>query len=373
MGEKAVSIISSIAIINLLVTSLVCWFKSKNHRFYLWLGWIIFSSAIAMINNLHIFLDYGNIWFNHFSLLINVSFGAYIILFIRNHTKKPTNKFSQNLLLFIPSFLYIPFIIFCIVYPAWAEKTIEFAEKGELTIFSILFNLIIVFYSVGANLWLFIKEIRNRKVEHEISTRNQRIEILGVMLALQLMAFVPFLLKTDINYVIVYMPVFGQIYFLYLFLRMWKLDRVNLSENEKIHKSSADNTLKYATIRLSDDKIERIKNQINELMESEKLYLIPEFSLTDLSNKTGVTTYILSMVINSQLQTNFSDLINKFRVEKAKLLLPVMKMNKSTIETIAYDCGFSNRTSFYAAFRKFTNQSPSNYIKDIEKGNLSVG
>lgn len=373
MGERAVSIISSIAIINLLVTTLICWFRSKDNRFYFWLGWLIFSAAVAMLNNLHIFLGYGSIWFHHLSMLLNLSYGAYLILFIRNHIKRPSNRFSQNLILFLPSYLYIPFIILCLILPKWGIDTIQLAEEGKLTIFGILFNLIIVTNSIGTNAWLLVREIRNKKLELELSNRIQRIEMLGVMLILQLMAFVPFVLKLDVSYIIVYMPIFGQLYFLYLFLRMWKLDKKDTEIYAKSRNSVVDSSMKYATIKLSDEKLYSIQNQIVELMKKEKPYLIPEYSIADLSNQIGVTTNILSMVINSKMQLTFPELINKYRVEKAKELLLNMKKNRSTIETIAYDCGFSNRTSFYTSFRKFTGQSPSDFLKDIEKGNLSVG
>jgi len=334
---------------------------------------LIFSAMVAMLNNLHIFLGYGNIWFHHFSMLMNLSYGAYLILFIRNHTLKPSIRHTKNLILFTPSFLYIPFVVLCLIEPKWATDTIELAYKGEMTIFGAFYNLLIVFYSVIPNIWLLVKEIRTKKIEIELSNRKQRIEMLGVMLALQLMAFVPFILKLDVTYLITYMPVFGQLYFLYLFLRMWKLDKINTAVTERIRSSNTDSSLKYASIKLPEEKSYLIQNQIYEIMEKEKPYLIPEYSISDLSNQTGVNTNILSMVINSRLQLTFPELINKYRVEKAKELLMDMKKNNRTIETIAYDSGFSNRTSFYSSFRKFTGQSPSEYLKEIEKGNLSVG
>lgn len=373
MGERAVSIISSIAIINLLVTGIVCWLKTKNQRFYFWLGWLIVSSAIAMINNLHIFLGYGNIWFYHLSLMLNLSYGAYLILFIRQHRSTAVKGFKKSLVLFLPSFAYLPFVFLTIIKPEWAQKTVELSEQGKMTEFGLIYNLIIVTYSVGSNIALLITELKSRKSDIHKSARSQRIEMLAVMAVLQLFAFVPFALKLDITYIILYMPVFGQIYFLYLFLRMWKLDKGSMLVIGKSNRAVSDASLKYATIKLSEERIVQIKAQINDLMEHDKLYLIPEFSLSDLSDKTGVAANILSMVINSQMNTNFPDLINKYRIEHAKELLPDMKKNNSTIETISYDCGFSNRTSFYTAFRKFTNQSPSEFIREIEKGNLSVG
>lgn len=371
MDEKVVAVISSVAIVNLLLASIVCWFNSFRHRYYFWLGWLIFSAAFAMINNLHIYLGYGNIWIYHISLLLNVSYGAYLVFFIRNHRLQSNYKTYKNILLFLPSILYVPFIILCIFRPEWASRTIEFSENGKMTFFGLFFNMIIVFYSVGTNIWFLFKELRERTMDINRCYRNQRIEILAVMAILQLFAFVPFVLKLDISYVILYMPVFGQCYYIYLFLRLWKFDRVNTRTEANI--KTAENPLKYATIKLSDERLQCIKNQINDIMNSEKLYLIPEFSLSDLSLKTGIASNILSMVINSQMNTNFPDLVNKYRVDKAKELLLVMKQKNQTIETVAYDCGFSNRTSFYSAFRKFTSSSPSDFLKEMEKGNLSVG
>lgn len=373
MGEKAVSIISSIAIINLLAVAIVCWIKSVRERFYLWLGLLIFAAAFAMINNLHVYLGYANIWVNHFSTFVNVSFGAYIILFIRNHRYKPRESVTRNLKLFIPSILYIAYIALTLLSPKIWDEALQALNQGKMTIYTAFFNLIIVLYSIGANAWLLYKELKTKKIELEISSRKQRIEILSVMLALQLCAFVPFVLKLDLTYVIVYMPVFGQLYFLYLFLRMWKLDKANEIITGKRSKKSPHDALKYATIKISDDKIQLIEDQLTEFIVTNKPYLIPEYSLVELSRELGIALNILSMVINSKMQTNFPDLINKYRIEKAKELLPGMKLKNTTIESIAYDCGFGNRTTFYAAFRKFTSQSPSEYLQEMEKGNLSVG
>jgi AraC-like DNA-binding protein len=36
------------------------------------------------------------------------------------------------------------------------------------------------------------------------------------------------------------------------------------------------------------------------------------------------------------------------------------------LEAIAKECGFSNRNTFIAAFKKFKNMPPSQYIKSLE-------
>lgn len=36
------------------------------------------------------------------------------------------------------------------------------------------------------------------------------------------------------------------------------------------------------------------------------------------------------------------------------------------MDHIAYDVGFNNRASFYKAFKKFTKNTPTNYIKHMK-------
>ncbi len=373
MGERVVSIISSVAIINLLLTAVVCWFKSKHQRFYFWLGWLIFSAALAMLNNLHIFLGYGHIWFYHLALGTNLSFGAYLILFIGRHKMSPPLSRFKKIALFAPSILYVPFIIYCWVEPQWAIDTINLAREGKMTIFSTFYNLTIVFYSVGTNIYLLVGEWVAADNGINKHAQKRRREILAVMLVLQLMAFVPFVLKADLKYIILYMPVFGQLYYLYLFVRIWSLGQTESADSMLQKLGSGSLQAKYATIKLPEDKILDIQNQIIRIMTDRKPYLMPDYALSDLANALGITSNTVSMVINSKLGFTFPDLINKYRVEYAKALLLKMKKNNSTIESVAYDCGFNNRTSFYAAFRRFANQSPTQYISDNEKRNLSVG
>lgn len=373
MSEKTVIIVSSIAIINLLITTSICWFKSRKVRFYFWLGCLIFAATFAMINNLHIFMGYGNIWVYHVSLLLNVSYGGFLILFVHYHRQQKAILKFNPIWLFTPSILYVPFIIICIINPEWADRTILFSETGKMTIFGTIYNLIIVFYSIGSNILLLLSEIRITKLNQLKIIENPRAEMLAVMLGLQLCAFVPFILAFDIRYVMLYMPVFGQLFYMYLFFKLRNLEYNGMTMNARSLNLNIKTPLKYANIKLSEEKIKEIKKQVLILFEAEQLFLMPDFSLNDLAKRVNISANLLSMVINSQLNLSFSDFINKYRIEHAKELLNDIKSNRYTIESVAYDCGFSNRTSFYNAFRKFANQSPTDYLKEIKKGNLSLG
>jgi AraC-like DNA-binding protein len=100
---------------------------------------------------------------------------------------------------------------------------------------------------------------------------------------------------------------------------------------------------------------------IKEYIESNKRYLDPNFSLEMLSSELKISTSSLSQTINKDNSTNFSDYINNLRVEKAKKYLTKSEYKKYTILSIGLECGFNSKSTFYAAFKKFTNTTPSDY------------
>ena len=67
---------------------------------------------------------------------------------------------------------------------------------------------------------------------------------------------------------------------------------------------------------------------------------------------------------NDYLKKSFFDLINEMRVEEAQKRLR-SRSNNFTIDSIAVDCGFRSRSSFYTAFRKVEGMTPSQWLKSI--------
>lgn len=120
-------------------------------------------------------------------------------------------------------------------------------------------------------------------------------------------------------------------------------------------------TNKTLAIDLSPDIISRVKIGI----EDPKVYSNPNLNLKFLSDSLNIPMHVISKVINHHLGTNFYDLIHQVRVEHAMELLRT-KSNQFTMEGIALEVGFNSRTSFYRAFKKITNQTPSGYLKTIK-------
>jgi AraC-like DNA-binding protein len=119
---------------------------------------------------------------------------------------------------------------------------------------------------------------------------------------------------------------------------------------------------------VSNDKIEEIKlwkNQIEALIQSQRLYENPELSLTDVARKLQTNTSIISKTINQGFDMNFNDFINNYRIEAVKKMFANGEHKKSTLLGIAYDCGFNSKATFNRAFKKNTNLSPKEYLNTI--------
>ncbi|MCP4214487.1 MAG: helix-turn-helix domain-containing protein [bacterium] len=123
---------------------------------------------------------------------------------------------------------------------------------------------------------------------------------------------------------------------------------------------------KYKTSHLEERKVDDCLKKLRRVMEVDKLYKDENLSLQTLAQHLSVTHHILSQVINEQLDKNFSDMVNSYRIEEAQRMLRESGPDDSILE-ICYEVGFNSKSAFYRAFKKFTEITPSQYQKIIKK------
>jgi AraC-like DNA-binding protein len=128
-------------------------------------------------------------------------------------------------------------------------------------------------------------------------------------------------------------------------------------------KSPKTETVKYNKTKLSDNEITSIHKRLMELMEEEKLYKHPEISLSDVAQKIPIHPNALSQVINTVEEKNFYDYINSQRVKEFQRIVLQPKSNQFTLLTLACESGFNSKTSFNRNFKKVTNQTPSEFLR----------
>ena len=133
---------------------------------------------------------------------------------------------------------------------------------------------------------------------------------------------------------------------------------IALPENE-------ENEKKYEKSGLTTEKSEEYLNQLFNLMETKKPFLESDLTLLKLAENLGISSNHLSQIINEKLNQNFYDFVNKYRIENAKSLLVDPAFDSKTIYAIALESGFNSKSAFNTCFKKYTNQTPSEYKKHI--------
>ncbi len=126
------------------------------------------------------------------------------------------------------------------------------------------------------------------------------------------------------------------------------------------------NHVKKANLKklLDPESADEIQKRLIFLLDVEKIYRNENLSLLTLSEKLNVTPHQLSWVINDKMNQSFSTLINRYRIEDVKKRLADGTKNDSTILQMAFDSGFSTKTAFNRAFKKFTGLTPTQYRKN---------
>jgi len=133
------------------------------------------------------------------------------------------------------------------------------------------------------------------------------------------------------------------------------------------NKSNKLETKKYQKTGLSIEEREHLDQRLTQIMQHKKPYLESEITINDLAGQLDTSVHKLSQVINEKHNRNFFDFINNYRINDVKQLLSNSELVDSKIESIAYDCGFNSKSSFYAIFKKHTSLTPTKYRENIRQ------
>ncbi len=107
-----------------------------------------------------------------------------------------------------------------------------------------------------------------------------------------------------------------------------------------------------------DPRFDAVQERLAELMERQQLFREPALTIGQLARRSGYPEYLVSAVINRRLGCPFWDYVNRYRVQAARQLL-IDPNERRTALDIAYDCGFTSKSTFNAAFRRLLGETPS--------------
>lgn len=130
--------------------------------------------------------------------------------------------------------------------------------------------------------------------------------------------------------------------------------------------SSYFNQLSNDTYTLSQQQrqnLGEISQKLQAHMEKEKPYLRGDLKLSSLAGESGIPENTLSQVFSQHLKTNFYDFINAYRLLAFEEIIVDPKNRQYKIASLAEECGFGSKASFYKAFREKHQMTPTEYLK----------
>lgn len=117
---------------------------------------------------------------------------------------------------------------------------------------------------------------------------------------------------------------------------------------------------KYQRSALNEQLSGNIVNKLHKAMTQDQLFLDAGLSLPKLAKHIATSPSYISQTLNETLGVNFFDYVNRYRVEAAKIQLLT---SDATVLDIAMNVGFNAKSSFYTAFKKETQLTPSQFRK----------
>jgi AraC-like DNA-binding protein len=105
----------------------------------------------------------------------------------------------------------------------------------------------------------------------------------------------------------------------------------------------------------------KLHKKLINCFENEEIYLKHDLSIWDLCRSLNSNRTYVSNLINEEFGMNFNSFVNKYRVNKAKMLLLDNNNQNYSLGKIAELSGFNSITSFNRAFQKFEGINPGSF------------
>jgi len=106
---------------------------------------------------------------------------------------------------------------------------------------------------------------------------------------------------------------------------------------------------------------------LEKLLIQKKQFLNPALTQEVVAKKLNLSKSHLSRIINSELDTSFTNYLNSLRVEQAKQYIENESFTNYTIAAIGLEAGFNSKSTFNKAFKKVTGLTPSGYKKELSR------
>ncbi|MCQ2068535.1 MAG: AraC family transcriptional regulator [Bacteroidaceae bacterium] len=103
--------------------------------------------------------------------------------------------------------------------------------------------------------------------------------------------------------------------------------------------------------------------KIDAAMKNDNLFLRADLSIVSLAEIIGTNRTYVSKAIKDAKGCNFSDYVNRYRLEYAVDMLKSLPKEKIIVQNIAMQCGCGSIQTFYRYFKMFYNETPTQWLE----------
>lgn len=300
---------------------------------------------------------------------------GFLILYLMSFlTKSLYLKKKHLLFLIVPFIVFLDYLYFHIQNSSQLDEIVKMIEQKNMYIIRIEgfipfeINLLLrIIYILPFSIYVLRISIKQTKKLNSTTEEKKIFTFLNYLLFIIFYAFIFFLTSQ-------FIPFLGNKFFfnhtlnsgmlilagtVIVFISMSILLSPELLFDIKEKQKKVGKIIKE-----SDEESTEMLNAIEAKMIEEKFYLNENFSSQDVLVHFEITRNKLDELLTHIKGLSFADWLNSLRIEYAKNLL--LTHNKYTIDAIASMSGYSSRSAFYAAFKKVTNITPTEFIRQAK-------
>lgn len=352
-----------LAVVALLCSITIAFLHSQNSKankyLVLFFLMIFFSYVIMSFQYTPLYNKLN--WYYSF-YFFNYSSSLMLFLYVQTSLIKNINVVKQYFLVFVPPIVFLLLILY-FIDENYSNNYIDHYNNKYHFIFKIFYELSLYVINL-LTILKYTKSVKQSQSSFDLFQYKwiKLIVISSIIFSLypRFMAVLSNYTSISIENYISYFSagIFAFIYFMIIYIKFL----LNTKNTLAIEIETKINKNKVSEKPNKEQKA--LYNKILKEIEINKIFIDPDFSLTQLASILNLRSRAISRVINCCSNNNFYDLINSYRIKEAIKIMKKSTDTKLSIKEIMYQVGYNSKSSFNTAFKKQTGKTPSSFRKN---------
>ena len=304
--------------------------------------------------------------------VLTLLFFPLMYLYVRFYLYKDIRLTYGDLWHFLPAIAYL--IVFSPFFFSDAQSKLNYLANGFPFWFQPLqavFNIIIILQGTFYSIYSF-RTLHHFQYFRKTKFSSLQLDALNWLKLFLIINTCLWIFGTtgaflDIFGISIFINLFNVFYLgltlLTILLSVFTIQRPALFSESKDIRVLVSNAQPKNKSKVDADNLSSDYTILRDHLIKDKPFLKPDLKMQDLVDATNLSYKRISEVFNNEFNKSFFEVINEYRLKEALLLIENDFHVLHTLPHLAEQAGFNSKATFNRAFKKFTGQTPSEYIK----------